>query len=135
MWHSWLVTRQEKEASVSKKSRKENSSKTQALDTKIFNLPLSIVVEGEDEHGHKFKEISALSYIGHQGSSFWIKTPILLGTELKLTIDLPPKLSEGKDLKLIIKGKVVAVDRKNNDGSQLRITIRFGTKYIIQPEK
>lgn len=118
-----------------KKSKMENSSKTQALDTKIFNLPLSIAVEGEDESGHKFKEKSTLAYIGHQGSSFWIKTPILLGTELKLTIDLPPKLSEGKDLKLIIKGKVVAVDQKNNDGSPLRITLRFGTKYIIQPKK
>ncbi len=37
-----------------------------------FNLSLPAQVEGQDMEGNFFNEKTSLSYISHQGSSFWI---------------------------------------------------------------
>ena len=101
---------------------------------KGFTLPLPCIVEGTDSSGAKFREKTTLSYISYQGSSFWLAHSVSTGSELKLTIDLPSNLSENKNLKLIIKGKVAFVEATNGKDSKERISLHFDNRYIIKEE-
>jgi len=96
-----------------------------------FDLPLSTKVEGISASGKPFEENTVLSYISHHGSSFWLKNHIALGSELRLSIGLPPKLSEDKSLKLIIRGKVIFTESPKNNDSGQRVSLKFENKYII----
>jgi hypothetical protein len=100
-----------------------------------FKLPLKTIVQGMNGSGHSFSEETVLSYISHNGSSFWMSTPVLIGSDLRLTVDLPPQLSNKKNLKLIIKGKVVFVEASKDDHTRQRVSLKFENRYIIQPDK
>ncbi|MBE0461259.1 MAG: PilZ domain-containing protein, partial [Candidatus Aminicenantes bacterium] len=63
-----------------------------------FNVTLPMLVEGNEVFGKKFKEKTFLLYISNYGASFWLKTSVSLGSELKIIINLPPKLAEDKNL-------------------------------------
>lgn len=105
-----------------------------AFKEKGFNLPLPTLVEGLDSSGITFQEKTVLSYISQSGSSFWINTEVPLGGELKLIVDLPPRLSDEKELKLIIKGRVIFMEAIKNEKSGQRVSLKFDNKYIIEPE-
>lgn len=99
---------------------------------KGFNLSLPTWVEGQDMEGTFFNEKTSLSYISHQGSSFWLRTPISVGHDLKLIVDLPPKLAQDQKMKLIIRGKVIFVEAATDQIPKQRVSIKFENKYIIQ---
>jgi hypothetical protein len=100
-----------------------------------FSIPLQTLVEGRDVSGREFNEKTVLNYISHNGSSFWMANSVPVGSELKLIIDLPPKLSEEKDLKLIIKGRVVFVEAPKDQDPRHRVSLKFENKYIIKDEE
>ena len=126
-----LLQKKEKEATMLEKISLDDLSKDKYSE-KGFRLPLSASVEGKDPSGKTFREKTILSYISHQGSSFWLTYSVALGNELKLTIDLPPSISEGKNLKLIIKGKVAFVEAIDGENPKQRISLRFGNRYVIK---
>ncbi len=99
---------------------------------KGFNLSLPTRVEGLDKEGNVFTEKTSLSYISHQGSAFRMSAPTFVGHDLKLIINLPPKLSQDEDMKLIIKGKVIFVEAATDQIPKQRVSIKFENKYIIQ---
>ncbi len=104
----------------------------QTVKEKGFNLSLPTRVEGQDMEGTFFNEKTSLSYISHQGSSFWLRTPISVGHDLKLIVDLPPKLAQDQKMKLIIRGKVIFVEAATDQIPKQRVSIKFENKYIIQ---
>lgn len=102
---------------------------------KRFKLSLPALVEGKNQSGRRFKEKTILSYISHRGSSFWLTNPVSLGSELRLTIDLPSNLSnlsKEKNLKLIIMGKVAFVEAADGKVPKERVSLNFENKYIIK---
>jgi hypothetical protein len=123
----------EEEAIMSKKySVDETTSLTSA--ERGFTFPLPTQVEGVNARGQDFNEGTILTYINHQGSSFYLKNPVHIGTRLRLVIDLPEKLSEDKNLKLVIKGKVGLIEALREHGPGQRVTVHFDSKYIIKPD-
>lgn len=104
-------------------------------DEQGFNIPLQTLIEGKDVSGNPFNEKTVLSYISHNGSSFWMANPIPVGSELRLTIDLPPNLSDDKNLKLIIKGRVVFVEAPKDQDLRHRVSLKFENKYIIKRDE
>jgi hypothetical protein len=129
-----LALKLEKEARMFHESSGNLNINT-ALKEQGFNLSLPTLVEGKEESGKSFSEKTVLSYISHHGSSFWLTNPVALGSELKLIIDLPPKLADKKDLKLIIKGKVIFVEALKGKNSKQRVSLKFSSKYIIDSKK
>lgn len=109
------------------------SGKTGRKD-QIFNLPLSTVVEGRNAMGKPFQEKTVLFYISHHGASFNLSNSIVLGSKLKLIIDLPPSLAEDKSLKLVINGKVALVEANLPHPSRQRVSLRFENKYFIRAD-
>jgi hypothetical protein len=100
-----------------------------------FSIPLNTQIQGKNTIGKDFNEKTVLTYISHNGSSFWMANSVVEGDELKLIIDLPPKLSDEKNLKLIIKGKVVFVEAPKNEDPRHRVSLKFENKYIIKDEE
>jgi hypothetical protein len=100
-----------------------------------FSIPLNSQIHGKDTQGKDFDEKTVLTYISHNGSSFWMANSVAEGSELKLIIDLPPKLSDDKNLKLIIKGKIVFVEAAKNENPKHRVSLKFENKYIIKDEE
>lgn len=113
----------------------QERSVEQTIKERGFTLSLPTRVEGYDPTGKFFEEQTTLSYINHQGSSFWLKRSTSIGSDLKLIIDLPPKLSEDLDLKLIIKGKVIFIEAATDQSFQQRVSVKFENKYIIKDEE
>ena len=100
-----------------------------------FDMPLPTVVEGVNASGDSFTEKTVLSYISQNGSSFWLTTEVMMGGEMRLTVDLPNDLAEDKDLKLIIKGKVIFLEAPKNQNGRHRVSLKFETTYIIDESK
>ncbi|UCE42695.1 MAG: PilZ domain-containing protein [Candidatus Aminicenantes bacterium] len=100
-----------------------------------FSIPLNTQIQGKDTKGKDFDEKTVLTYISHSGSSFWMANSVVEGSELRLIIDLPPKLSDEKNLKLIIKGKVVFVEAPKNEDPRHRVSLKFENKYIIKDDE
>ena len=55
------------------------------------------------------------------------------GTDLKLVVSLPRKLSEAGDLNLVIRGRIVSVGPAGPDGKGRRISLKLESRYIIKP--
>ncbi len=97
-----------------------------------FKLPLNAIVEGEDASGRPFSESTTLTYISSSGSSFVLKTEVKTGKSLRLKIDLPEQLAEDKEVKLIIKGKIIFIEKIKDPESGQRVSLHFENKYIIE---
>jgi hypothetical protein len=124
----------EKEANMAKKSTSFDFRQLKDGEHG-FSIPLNTQIRGKDTSDREFNEKTTLSYISHNGSSFWMANSVAEGSELKLIIDLPPKLSDEKNLKLIIKGKVVFVEAPKNEDPRHRVSLKFENKYIIKDDE
>jgi hypothetical protein len=107
---------------------------TEGLEEKGFKLPLPTLVEGVDTNGQPFEETTVLTYISAVGSSFWIESDVALNSDLRLTIDLPENLSDGKNLKLVVKGKVIFIEESRSQEEKNRVSLKFENRYIIEPK-
>lgn len=136
VWHCYvtLIFVKEKEANMAKPRTNERFFEA-AFQEEGFDMPLPTVVEGVNASGDSFTEKTVLSYISQNGSSFWLTTEVLMSGELKLTVDLPTSLAEDKDLKLIIKGKVIFLEAPKNQNGRHRVSLKFENKYIIDESK
>lgn len=99
-----------------------------------FTFPLATQVGGMNARGKEFAEDTVLTYISHEGSSFYLKNPVNIGMRLKLVIDLPEKLAQDKALKMVIKGKVAHVEADRDRLIRQKVTVKFDSKYIIKPD-
>lgn len=97
-----------------------------------FKLSLPLTVEGPDADGALFTEETVLTYMSHVGALFPLKTPVSPGSRLKLAVALPPKLDEGKNLKLVIKGTIVFTEPGGEDGEPAQVSMRLESRYIVE---
>jgi hypothetical protein len=99
-----------------------------------FKLTLPMSVEGPDPNGAFFREDTTLAYMSHQGALFPLWSPVALGSRLRLAIALPPKLGEGRNLILVVKGTIVDIEPGDGDGAAPQVAIRLESRYVIQSE-
>jgi len=99
-----------------------------------FKLSLPMTVEGPDPDGDFFHEETILAFMSHQGALFPLRNPVALGSRLKLVIALPPKLGEGRNLTLVVKGTIVDVDPVEGDGTAPQVALRLESRYLIQAD-
>lgn len=99
-----------------------------------FKLSLPMTVEGPDPGGAFFHEETTLAFMSHQGALFPLASPVALGSRLKLAIALPPKLGEGRNLTLVVKGTIVDVDAGDGNGGPPQVALRLESRYLIQAD-
>ncbi len=101
---------------------------------KGFKLALPAIVEGPDAEGSFFREETVLSQMSHIGAIFKIASPVSLGTRLKLSVSLPPKLSQGRALRLVVKGTIALIEPLEGESNGSRISLQLENRYIIQDD-
>ena len=94
-----------------------------------FELPLAAVVEGALPQGKKFKESVLLENISSGCAYFCLDSGIVVGSKMKLSIDLPKELSEGKKIILKIGGVSVRLEKPDQKGKKLGVAVRFGKDF------
>lgn len=99
-----------------------------------FKLSLPMTVEGPDPDGEFFQEETTLAFMSHQGALFPLRNPVSLGSRLKLAIVLPPKLGEGRSLRLVVKGTIVDVDPVEGGDRAPQVALRLESRYLIQAD-
>ncbi len=99
---------------------------------KGFRVPVAAAVEGTTSDGRRFKETTEVSFISHVGAIIDLRNPAGLGTRVKMAIPLPPALSEGRDLRLVIKGEVIDAGHDPAPGERMKVAIRFESRYVVE---
>jgi hypothetical protein len=72
--------------------------------------------------------------MSHAAAVFPLANAVALGTRLKIAVALPPKLSEGRDLRLVVKGTVAFVDPPSPgaNGVPAQISLKLENRYIVE---
>jgi hypothetical protein len=98
-----------------------------------FQLDLPTQVLGHDASGREFEETTVLETMSPAAAVFDLKSPVARGTDLKLIVCLPPRLSEGENLSLVIRGRVAVLGPPGRNGSGARISLKLESHYVIGP--
>jgi hypothetical protein len=98
-----------------------------------FELGLPMRVLGHDADGRDFEERTVLQTMSHTSAAFELRSPVARGSELKLIVSLPPKLSEAGDLTLVIRGRILSLVTAGPDGKLPRVLLKLESRYVIKP--
>jgi len=94
-----------------------------------LELPLSAIIEGTGVNGQNFSEKTMLENISSRGAYFGLEALITVGTKLLLKVELPSSLSEGKKLKLSLKGQVVRLEKSGMDKDKQGVALNFDEEF------
>lgn len=119
------------------KEKSQSNTKFNRREEWRFELPLSVLVEGKISRGKKFKEETILQNISSGGAYFCLDSGVTVGSKLKLVIEVPDKLTEGKKVKLSLGGLTVRLEKPTQKGKKQGIALRFSKKFefITEDEK
>ncbi len=98
-----------------------------------FELGLPMRVLGRDASGLDFEERTVLENMSHAAAAFELRNPVTRGSDLKLIVKLPPKLSKTGDLNLVIRGRIISVGPAGTDGRGRRVSLKLESRYVIKP--
>ena len=87
-----------------------------------FELSLPALVKGLGAAGSRFEEVTEIRTISAQEASFRLESPVLIGSRLTLSLDIPRTLILEKPLRLLLTGTVVCVGIDSGDGQRPIVT-------------
>jgi len=101
---------------------------------RAFELSLPAVVTGLDAEGNKFREKTLLFSISSEEASVWLKSKVLPGSKLDVSLEIPKTLILENHLKLQLSGTVTITqaDSERNGKKQL-ISLRLDKKFKLLP--
>ncbi len=94
-----------------------------------LDLPLPAMIEGQHPRGKKFAEITTIKNISATGAYFSLDSGLAVGSKLNLVIDLPRKLTEGKNIKLNVGGITVRLEPPDVQGHRQGVAIRCNKDF------
>jgi len=97
-----------------------------------FELGLPMRVLGRDTSGRDFEERTVLETMSHAEAVFALRSPIARGTDLRLVVSLPPKLSDAGELNLVIRGRVVSLVSAGQRTPHQRVALKLESRYVIK---
>ncbi|MDD8015130.1 MAG: PilZ domain-containing protein [Acidobacteriota bacterium] len=129
-----------KKTLASKKAAPAKKKKSVPADLEInrrrewrFDLPLNVVIEGKLPHGAGFKETTQLENISSSGAYFCLDSGVIVGSKLKLIIDLPKELTEGEKMNLFLGGITVRLEEPNQKNKKQGVAVRFNKEFKFRP--
>jgi len=121
-----------------KKGQKKSHSNEVTIDRRRewrLDLPLPAIIEGKLPNGKSFKENTILENISSTGAYFCLDAGILVNSKLKLIVEVPDKLSEGKKLKLCLEGISIRLEEPEKEGKKQGVALRFYEEFQFEAEK
>jgi hypothetical protein len=94
-----------------------------------FDLPLPAVVEGRLPQGRPFKEKAQLKNISATGAYLCLDSGVVVGTKLKLWIDLPKEATGGKKVRIQIGGLTIRLEKPDVKGKKQGVAVRFSKNF------
>ncbi|MGB4704658.1 MAG: hypothetical protein WBI18_06250 [Candidatus Saccharicenans sp.] len=91
------------------------------------------MVEGENASGRKFKETTELLEASAQEARFYLKTPVSIGSVLRLSMKIPATPLLVYPLLLEISGEVKRVELNGQGRNGHLVTLELSRKYRLQP--
>lgn len=98
-----------------------------------FELPLTAAVEGKLPQGGIFKETAKLENISSGGAYFCLDSGVIVGSKIKLIIELPKELTEGKKVKLQVGGMTIRLEKPNTKRKKQGVAVRFSKDFEFVP--
>jgi len=98
-----------------------------------FDLPLTAIVEGQLPVGKPFHETAMLTNISSGGAYFLLDSAVIVGSKVKLSIDLPKELTEGQKVRLEVGGLAVRLQKPEKRGKKQGVAVRFGKDFKFLP--
>lgn len=94
-----------------------------------LELPLAAIIEGTLLNGQNFSEKTMIENISSTGAYFGLDALVTVGTKLLLKVELPSSLSEGKKLKLSLKGQVVRLETSKSNNKKQGVALYFDEEF------
>jgi hypothetical protein len=109
------------------------AARTSSREGPGFELGLPMRVMGRDASGRDFEERTVLRIMSHASAAFDLRRLVIRGSDLKLIVSLPPKLSAAGDLNLVIRGRIISIGTTGRDGKGRRVSLKLESRYVIKP--
>ncbi len=97
-----------------------------------FDLPLRATVEGRLPQGKAFREQATLENISSTGAYFCLDSGVIVGSKLHLVIEIPPKATEGKKVKLRVGGLTIRLEKPNKKTKKQGVAVRFDKDFEFE---
>ncbi len=104
----------------------------QPNEEECFSLSLIAHIQGCDAVGVKFVEKTSLREISSEKAVFELKTRILIGTKLKLSLFVPKTLVLGNPLILTVTGEVIKAEKDSNKKKEQSVHLKLTKSFDIQ---
>lgn len=98
-----------------------------------FELSLPALVTGQDAKGEKFEENTRILSISAQSALFWLKSKVMIGSPLSLSLLIPKTIILENRLNLLVSGTVVLVQANNNQNNHHLVSIQLDKSFKIKP--
>ena len=98
-----------------------------------FKLSLPTLVSGVDANGEQFRERTSIFSISSQNALFLLKSRVLIGSPLNLSLDIPKTLILEKRLNLQISGRVIIVRHENEGKKGQCVALQLNRSFKILP--
>ncbi|MDH4219513.1 MAG: hypothetical protein OEW23_12125 [Candidatus Aminicenantes bacterium] len=100
-----------------------------------FELSLPTLVSGIDDKGEEFNEDTKILSISAQNALFWLKSKVLIGTPLHLSLQIPKTIILENRLNLMVSGKVVLVQGNTNNKNSQLVSMQLERAFKIRPSE
>ncbi len=98
-----------------------------------FELSLPALVTGRDSKGKEFEENTKILSISAQNALFWLRSRVLIGSPLSLSLLIPKTIILENRLHLTVSGKVVLVQANGNQNNHHLVSIQLDKTFKIKP--
>jgi hypothetical protein len=101
---------------------------------RAFDLSLPALVKGLDARGKRFEERTETCSISAQEISFCLKSRLLIGTKVSVSLDIPRTLILERPLRLLVAGAVVHVRFEEGNGQRQVVALQLDRSFRLHPE-
>lgn len=122
------MTKKQTKKSPGKNKKLADSNKNRRKEYRL-DLPLAAKVEGKSARGKPFIEQTTIVNISSLGAFFSLSALLTIGTPLFVNIELPSQLTEGKKLKLKLRGQVVRLELGAAGNKKQGVALNFDEEF------
>ena len=122
------MTKKQTQKSTNKKNESANSNRNRRKEFRL-DLPLAAKVEGKSSTGKPFVEKTTIVNISSLGAYFSLNALLTIGARLFINMELPSQLTEGKKLKLKLRGQVVRLELSTVINKKQGVALNFDEEF------
>ncbi|HCS49045.1 MAG: hypothetical protein A2V45_03595 [Candidatus Aminicenantes bacterium RBG_19FT_COMBO_58_17] len=101
---------------------------------RAFELSLPALVTGMDALENRFREKTLITSISSEEATIWLRSQVLVGAKLDISLDIPQTLILENSLKLQLTGTVLLAQAESQrNGKKQLVSLRLDKKFKLLP--